>query len=169
MSKHAEPDPLTMVEDALWWVLTSHPQFDALVKDGNLRILSQPERQPRKGPRQNADTPEVRIEPAGALANAENSSSGFGWTQGYNIEVRTNETRTGGDSAQRDGINNLKWAMIRALSRVRDGIPDLAFVKGVRASGVGDSPPQAGDDFEGWAVAVRVDVRLIFAWYELQT
>jgi hypothetical protein len=168
VSKHTEPDPLTLVEDALWWVLTSHPAFDAMVKDGNLRILSQPERQGRKGPRQNADTPEVRIEPAGALANTDNTSSGFGWTQAYSVEVRTNEKRTGGDGAQRDGINPLKWAMIRALSRVRDGIPDLAFVKSVRASGVGDDAPN-GDDFDGWAVAVRIDVKMIWAWNELQT
>jgi len=165
---YADIDPLTLTESGLGWVLTSHPAFAALVKAGNITILSKPEKLGRKDNRLNADAPELRLEPAGGIANTDNSSSAFGWTQGYNVQLLTNEKRTGGDAFGRDGINELKWAAIRAFARVRDGIPDLPFVKLVRCSGVSDAGPNINDNFDGWATLIRVDVKLIWAWGEIQ-
>lgn len=166
-------DPFTLLENALWFALDSHPGVQSIVKPGNMVRFSTDKEVPQKASVIDADLPELALLPIACSINQKNSSSSCGITQRYALAVTTGQLRTVGAPNKRTGLNQVKWACVRALSRYRAGIPDLTFVVKVV---INDGPERIdaspNDDRripDGWSTVLGIECWLDFSWTEMET
>ncbi len=166
-------DPFTILENALWFALDTHPALQALVRVGNTVRFCTDKDVPQKQAVTDADMPELALMPYGCSANQKNTSSSGGVTQRYALAVTTGQLRSSGAPNKRAGLNQVKWACIRALARYRAGIKGVPFVVRVQ---VNDIPERidagASEDRrlpDGWSAVIGIECWLEFPWTEIET
>ena len=168
-------DPFTMLEQALWWALDSHPALSRLVNVANVVRFCSDNPVPAKDNLATADLPELALMPMSMGANQRNSSSGTGINQRYNVIITTGDLRTAGGIGRRKGLNQVKWAVVRALARYcKAGIPDLPFrVSKVTVSDSTERIDAGGQQADqarapdGWTSVLVVECWLDFSWDEV--
>ena len=165
-------DPFSLLENAIWFALDVNPHLQQLVRVVNTVRWCGDKDPAEKQAEQGADMPELALMPAGCRANDKNTSSSAGFTQRYTLAVNTGDMRTSGGVGKRSGLSQVKWAVLKALAKLRAGIPDLPFVVMVR---VGDSverldlPDKEREMPDGWSAVIGIECTLQFPWVEVES
>ena len=153
-------DPFSMVEEALWWALDSHPSISAIVRPANrVRFTSVTEPRQVDNPAA-SDLPELTIYSQTTQANTHNTSSGFGLVKRYGVGIVTGENRITGEASRRAGLHQVHFAVQQALWRFRTGFPDLPFTAKCEVVDSSDvmAPSDPKTRAPGWQCACNVDV-----------
>ncbi len=155
MTATISTDLLSMVEDAIWFVLESHPDFARVFKPGNRIKHTAGDPDPGKSDKLDADAPEVRLIQVGPQNTQRQTSSSTSLDLTYSLEVLTSAQTTN----RSGGINECLWAAIRAFRAWGDTVADLPEIKSIRVGPVGTQQDQAEGD-TGWQAAAQIVVTL---------
>lgn len=157
-------DPLSRIEEELWFALESHAGLAALVQVGNRPKLTGPQDQPFKDSLTNSDVPELSMLPAGGEADTVGqgvSSSSVGVILRWSIGIVTDEIRTN----RLNSVHPVLWACLQALWRVKYGANNpLDYVNLIRATAFFDqvTDPVKDRGAQGWKGVLQVEVRAVF-------
>lgn len=152
-------DPFTQVLDALWNALVAWPAFADLVRPGNRLELPEDAENPYKPTVNNADLPEVFIEPSGGAAALAFTSSNFQPVQNYVLYGAT------GKMSPRLYLK-LKWAVICALAKANQETHPFGF-KFVQSIAITDGSEVIDDqdanrNEAGWSGRITIQVTFNF-------
>ena len=125
-------DPITLVEAALFSLITSSEAVTALVRVGNRHSPQSP--RPKASPAA-ADLPELRLAPHSAAYDLQVSSRSSRITLAFSLTLATSSMSTSSNA----GINAIKWAAIAALAAGPaalgiDGVTSLRVIDSVDAA-----------------------------------
>jgi len=148
-------DLLSLVEDALWFVLESHPDFARLFKGGNRIKFTAGDPDPGKSDKLDADAPEVRLIQTGPQNPQRQTSSATNLDLSYALEMMTTAQTTNRTGA----LNECLWAAIRAFRAWGDTVADVPEIKSIRVGPVQTAQEQT-DGNGGWQAAAQIVVSL---------
>lgn len=168
-------DPFSIVEQALWWAMDAHPVLAAMVKPGNTVRYCGANPKPAKDTAGSSDLPEIALIPSSDSLNKRASSGGTGIDLRFTLVMNTDDMRTVGGEGKRKGINQVRWAVYRALSMYRDGIPDLPFgcckvaiTDGLHKLDRYEGPDEQRDRGDGWVSVCQIEVWTDFTWEDIR-
>lgn len=157
-------DIYTLVEDGLWFILNSHPDFIRNFKPGNRIKFTDGDPDPGKPSQLDADRPEVRIVTAGPTNEQSQTTSSTDRTIAYQVIVDTTArttNRIGGPNQLMDIIDRA----FRAWGDVMLGVPQVRKIR------VGPAQKTTGEqrgDQGGWTVTPQITVTLAMPTWEME-
>ena len=152
-------DIYSLVYDALWFVLESHPDFVARFPAGNRIKFSGANPDPEKNGKQVADAPAAMLVPNGPTNTQSQTSSSCTREMAFTRQVES-AAKSGNPVG---GINQLVDIVDRAFRAWGDAMPDIEQVKQSRG---GPAPKEPGDS--GWAAAVQITVTVYMEKFEME-
>jgi len=148
---HTTDNPIVVCHDAIWRALENDIEWCALVKLGNR--VKYDNRDPLKATLQDADMPEVRVEPQPGQAwkITSNPRQSLRGTIPFAIIITT------GDMRPSPSIYAIAWATVRALVRAGITLGDETVINNSDIQGIG-----MGLDADrarvGWTAVVNVTI-----------
>ena len=160
MSTTLSTDEFTLTEQALWFVLESHPEIASNFRLGNRIRFAGSDDDPGKDSTLDADKPELMLMLGTGAANNKNTSGTVGFAMTYTVAVRTSTKST----AKPKALNSLVGMIYRAFEAWGDKLPACPWAKLVRLSQFQATPGQDGqpDDRDGWVGVLTVSVESLF-------
>ncbi len=156
-------DPLTQVYDATWALLAAGADFAGAVPEGNRITFTGHARDPEKINVQDADFPEVRLQPLGGEYGPIRDTGGRSWIERYQITLCT------GDRRVDLRLYPVRWAIVRALVDWETTLKALtwegdSFVLNSehQSADVGTSEVDIKRGVEGWASVATLEVTMWF-------
>ena len=157
-------DPFTLTYNAIWSLLTASTEFTALVKPNNRISFAGASRQPEKLAVQDADFPEVRLQPLGGEFGPQRDTSGRTWIERFEIVMST------GDQRVHERLFPVRWAIVRALSNWPTVLPALEWNSQkfarrleLQTTNVGTSQIDMTRGIDGWAAIATIEVYMCFS------
>lgn len=153
-------DQYSHLEDALWFIMESHPEFNKLVQQGNREKMTAPVTDPEKTGELTADRPKVMLIPSGPVNGQSQVSNACARQLGYTLMLETGVKTTNPVGS----INQLIDIVDRAFRAMGDRMPDLPWVNMIR---VGQVPTQV-EEIEGWVGAAQITVQVHVPNWEME-
>lgn len=158
-------NPLTMVYDALWTIIESHPALTSLVRVGNrVKDLST-----LKDQVSTVDLPEIRIICQSAEPKIYRTSSGTTLKKIYQIQVATGEYNV------QSQLHIIEWELLKAFSKYKDVLDALTwnskrFILQAKVTTVNEGTTQAdlNRGIRGWVSLWTCEVEFWFDRSDLQ-
>ncbi len=167
----SDVDPITLVYEALWYLLESSPHFTSRVKSGNRMKFIGKNVDPLKDHIRDMDIPEVRIIPTSIEPHMQRTSNSSSMWKRFEIQIATGDQSLDNPAA----LFPVEWALVLAMSNWFTHLQQLTW-KGRKivvrfripevSEGVSDQDLNRG--IKGWSAVWACEIELWFTTTDLQ-